>query len=88
MVYVRAISEVGLGNPVYPIQINTREIKTTEQQPEPSEDVHYNQNLGTVFFRLSVFQFLNFSLVSFSFFVVESLNVPIFQFLISQCSDF
>ncbi|KAJ3641124.1 hypothetical protein Zmor_027642 [Zophobas morio] len=48
MVYVRAISEVGLGNPVYPIQINTREIKTTEQQPEPSEDVHYNQNLGII----------------------------------------
>lgn len=53
-VFVRAASEVGLGNPVFPIKINTNVIKNVEQHiPENSEDVEddveYNQKLGKLF---------------------------------------
>ncbi|EFA11747.2 Down syndrome cell adhesion molecule-like protein Dscam2 [Tribolium castaneum] len=45
-VYVRAASEVGLGNPIYPIKITTR--NTNALAPETQEDVQYNQILGII----------------------------------------
>lgn len=50
-VYVRAASEVGLGNPIFPIKINTTVSKNDEQfirgeNEDVEEDVEYNQKLG------------------------------------------
>ncbi|XP_044262319.1 protogenin A-like [Tribolium madens] len=45
-VYVRAASEVGLGNPIYPIKITTR--NTNAVAPETQDDVQYNQILGII----------------------------------------
>jgi hypothetical protein len=44
-VYVRAASEVGLGNPIYPIKINTKNMKAIEP-PESQDNIQYNHNLG------------------------------------------
>lgn len=50
-VYVRAASEVGLGNPILPIKINTNEFKkdeeiVTKDNENVEEDVQNNQKLG------------------------------------------
>lgn len=50
-VYVRAASEVGLGNPIFPIKINTNEFRNeeeliTQDSEDVEEDVQYNQKLG------------------------------------------